>query len=120
MKDFSPHNPETSAQYYSLELILKAAYERAAFGKGKQRHASHGQLFEEQQICELVRIHGHGFTRGQVEKKLHEAARLPRAQAMKELLDCINYLAADIIVLTEEQDAARRLQEARLSKEPKK
>jgi len=90
----------TAETYKSLELILKAAYEQAATGKGKERHAD-GQRFENQPIVTLEKLY-HSGALFQAAKKMHESQRLDKEAAVKELLGAINYLAARIIYLTGE------------------
>jgi hypothetical protein len=89
--------------YESLADVLVEALEQAQHGKGLERHAEN-KPFLEQTICETTREEGHGFTRGQVRKKIKEVKRLstPAAQ-IRELLSIIVYTAADILVVKEEQ-----------------
>ena len=83
--------------YAGLGRALGAAYNQAAAGKGKERHAN-GQPFGRQPIMEISRMVGPGYALGQAMKKSQEAGRMlsreehDRAQA--ELLGAINYLAA--------------------------
>lgn len=87
--------------YATLRAVLDRALAQASGGKGRERHAVEGEPFERQQICEVTRRLGHGFSRGQAVKKIYEAQRLPRERAVAELLGAINYIAASIIVLEE-------------------
>ena len=94
--------------YDSLLSVFVLALEESQHGKGKQRHANN-QPFINQDICQITRDVGHGFTRGQAIKKIREAQRLtPKAAEIREILGALNYLAADVIVLIEEaeQDGA--------------
>ena len=83
--------------YAGLGRALGAAYNQAAAGKGKERHAN-GQPFERQPTMEISRMVGPGYALGQAMKKSQEAGRMlsreehDRAQA--EMLGAINYLAA--------------------------
>lgn len=86
--------------YDRLANVLDMALEQAQSGKGIERHGN-GEPFEQQIICRLTRTEGHGFARGQAVKKVDEAKRLSRDAAIRELLGAINYLAADVIVLSE-------------------
>ena len=86
--------------YASLRAILDEAYDQAATGKGRDRHAQ-GQPFERQPICEIARLVGPAFPIGQALKKGQEAMRLPSGRAEAELLGAINYLAAAVIVMRE-------------------
>jgi len=88
--------------YEALCDIFTQAIRRAAVGKGRERHSKPGLVFEEQMICSEIREEGHGAARFQAKKKITEAKRLPKEEAMLELLDAMVYLAADVIVLQEE------------------
>jgi len=77
------------------------AYERASVGKGKERHAD-DKPFDKQQICELNRDFGNGYSLGQIIKKAYEVRRLPAEEAVNELLDIMVYSAALVIVLKED------------------
>jgi len=92
--------------YESLWSVLDDAVSQAAIGKGKVRHAVHGQAFEEQPICTITRDVGQGFPLGQARKKLTESMRLPWPQARAELLGAINYLAAAVVVGDETGDVS--------------
>jgi hypothetical protein len=85
-------------KYEKLLEIFTKAYERAAVGKGKERHAN-GEAFENQLICSIPERVGIGFNLGQALKKAYEQERINPEQAVNELLDAINYLAAAIIVI---------------------
>jgi|WetSurMetagenome_2_1015567.scaffolds.fasta_scaffold671024_1 hypothetical protein len=88
--------------YDELAITLAEAFEQAATGKGRMRH-SNGLPFEQQPICTITRSEGHGFTRGQIMKKIDEVKRLPSISAqINEMLSIIVYAAADIIVMREE------------------
>jgi len=104
LPDFNPDFNQDP--YASLKKVLDMALDQAANGKGKERHVFvEDQPFEQQDICEYVRIFGHGFTRGQASKKIKESARMNNPAAIRELLGAINYLAADIIIMLEESDS---------------
>lgn len=93
-------------EYAKLEDVLHRAYNQAAKGKGKERHTNNvGQRFEDQPICSLQRLYGQGYAFGQVGKKMEESSRLPKEQAVAELLGGIVYLAAAVVVLEEKDDA---------------
>jgi len=92
--------------YESLKKVLAMAVDQAANGKGKERHVFvEDQPFEQQDICEYVRVFGHGFTRGQAAKKIKESVKMNSQAAIRELLGAINYIAADIIVMLEENES---------------
>ena len=87
--------------YESLAAVLRAAYHQAAGGKGKDRHAS-GEPFHQQPICLINRLHGSiDGALFQAAKKAHEARRLPKEAAVREILGAINYLAACAIMIEE-------------------
>lgn len=86
--------------YKSLSDILDEALLQASEGKGKERHASEGEAFEDQPICEIARRLGGGDL-FQAVKKIYESVRLPGEAGVRELLGAINYIAAEIIVKRE-------------------
>ncbi len=89
----------TRDEYQSLHEVLESAYNQAAFGKGRERHASDAaDTFEDQITCWMQR-RGFDFCRGQAVKKIDESLRLEREAAIRELLGAINYIAAAIITL---------------------
>lgn len=89
--------------YEKLADVFRRAIEQAAVGKGRERHATDGEPFERQQICQLPRWQGTiDFPAGQAIKKCLEVNRLPGREAkVRELLGAMNYLAACVIVLDE-------------------
>lgn len=91
---------EAGEEYSELRRVLGMAVDQAAVGKGKERHASDGEAFDEQPIVRfnlwLGSNHGDIF---QACKKATESTRLPRDRAIAELLGAINYLAAAVLVL---------------------
>lgn len=87
--------------YASLAAVLQEAYDQAARGKGKERHAEKAEAFEKQVICEVRRRVGPGYTKGQAVKKIYESDRLEGERGVAELLGAIVYLAAEIIVRRE-------------------
>jgi hypothetical protein len=94
----------TKDPYTNLRAVLDAAYEQAANGKGKDRHAN-DKPFDRQPIMEIARMVGPGYQLGQAMKKAQEAGGMiqrgqpDRAQA--ELLGAINYLAAAYLLIEE-------------------
>lgn len=92
-------------QYKSLSDVLVSAYDQASGGKGKERHANNNP-FEDQPICEICRTQKSiDFATGQAIKKCYEVTNLPTTEAkVRELLGAINYIAAAIIVLREENN----------------
>ena len=88
--------------YQSLTKVFKEAFEEATVGKGKERHAENVPI--EKQLTLLIEKADLGFLRGQAVKKLFESKRLEKPQAIKELLDAINYSAFKIISLRDEEE----------------
>lgn len=88
-----PYDPD----YHSLWNVLTRAYEQAAAGKGKERHAQ-GQPFE-QQPMQLISdlISSPDGLHYQAIKKIQESRRLSPEAEIKELLGAINYIAGIII-----------------------
>lgn len=85
--------------YASLRRVLALAAAQAESGKGKDRHATEGEAFEEQQIVQLGKWMGSShYEIGQACKKSLESTRLPRDKALAELLGAIVYLAAAYLV----------------------
>jgi hypothetical protein len=86
--------------YESLASVHDASLEQAQSGKGKDRHASVDEAFEDQQIVQLGEWMGSiDFAIGQACKKLLEATRLPPERALAEIHGAINYAAAAAIQL---------------------
>jgi hypothetical protein len=98
--------------YRLLASVLNDALNQAQSGKGKERHAC-GEPFEQQEICHNTRAVGFGYPLGQARKKAREAKRLLETRgkdaAIAECLGAINYLAAAVIVM-DEQDNCERLE----------
>lgn len=92
------HTPD-SPEYESLAKVLRRAYNQAARGKGKERHAD-GNAFDEQPMTTINAMLGSvdGFLY-QAIKKTVESKRLPKDRAVAELLGAINYLAGAVIAL---------------------
>lgn len=88
--------------YEKLADVLSRAFEQAALGKGKERHANH-KPFHLQPIAIGAQHFGIGSLLFQTFKKSEEAQRLPKEMAIKELLGGIVYLSAAIIELEREQ-----------------
>jgi hypothetical protein len=87
-------------EYAALARVLDDALRDAQSGKGKERHAKHGESFEDQQIVQLGEwMDSTAFAIGQACKKSIESTRLPTERAKAELRGAINYLAAAILVL---------------------
>ncbi len=102
---------ETESAYGSLKKVLDAAYDQAAHGKGKERHARQAEPFEKQKICEIARRVGTGYCTGQAIKKTMESHRLPYPRNLAEIYGAINYLAGAAIVMEEEASETKTAQE---------
>jgi len=89
---------EGPKNYESLAEVQRLAMNQAAAGKGKMRHASDGEPFDKQPICEITRRLGPGYPLGQAVKKIYESRRLDRDAAVAELLGAMNYVCAAVIV----------------------
>lgn len=96
-------------EYRLLALVLNDALNQAQSGKGKERHAC-GEPFEQQEICQNTRAVGLGYPLGQARKKAREAKRLfetkGKEAAIAECLGAINYLAAAVIVMDEQDETS--------------
>lgn len=96
----------TEAMYAPLKRVLMTAYNHAAVGKGRERHANGGD-FLTQDIMAIARVHGIGFQTGQAEKKVREShgmmERGDYRSAKAELLGAINYLAAAYLLIEEKE-----------------
>lgn len=97
----SSHNFDVPG-YEKLADVLHRAYEQAALGKGKERHAN-DKPFHLQPIAIGAQHFGIGALLFQTFKKAEEAQRLPKEMAIKELLGGIVYLSAAINELEREQ-----------------
>lgn len=85
--------------YEKLADVLARAYDQAARGKGKERHAQE-LPFHEQPMQSVIHLHGVGFATGQASKKASEALRLPTTERrVAELLGAIVYLCGAVIAL---------------------
>lgn len=95
---------QVDPNYAILAEILEAAYEQAASGKGRERHAN-GKPWNRQPIAEIGRMVGPGFNAGQAIKKLQEAiGMIGRGQveaAEREILGAIVYSASVVMLLRE-------------------
>lgn len=84
--------------YEKLAAVLQLAYDQAARGKGKERHAN-GEPFHEQVMQTGAQRFGVGALLFQAFKKSEESQRLPHDRAVAELLGSIVYLAGAVIAL---------------------
>lgn len=108
--------PLTNDNYTTLRAILDAAFNHAAVGKGKERHARN-LPFDKQPMLETTRLVGPGFPLGQAIKKAGEAAgmiergELDAAEA--ECLGAINYLAGCVAWMRERaKETSKKIAEA--------
>lgn len=101
--------PSLRDNYTTLRTILDAAFNHAAVGKGKERHAR-DLPFDKQPMLETTRLVGPGFPLGQAIKKAGEAAgMIERGEydaAEAECLGAINYLAGAVAWMRERRVAA--------------
>jgi hypothetical protein len=90
------HKPLEAPGYESLAGVLQRAFDQAAHGKGKERHANDLPFTQQpmQNICNMV---GSGFAAGQAIKKIQEAQGMRIEQAVHELLGAIVYLSGLIV-----------------------
>jgi hypothetical protein len=90
-----PKNPD----YDSLHTVLKAAYDQASKGKGKERHAGNGLAFTEQPMQTISKLLGTSDGLAfQAIKKVTEAKGMQTfEQKERELLGAIVYTAGIII-----------------------
>lgn len=84
--------------YETLAKALNGAYDQAARGKGKERHAN-DLPFHLQPMQTLIQAHGLGFATGQVGKKAQESLGMDKDAAIRELYGAIVYAAGAIIAL---------------------
>ena len=99
---------KSGPDYSTLRTILDAAFNHAATGKGKERHAR-DLPFDKQPMLETTRLVGPGFPLGQAIKKAGEAAgmieRGELGAAEAECLGAINYLAGAVAWMREQRAA---------------
>lgn len=87
------------AEYQILEQVLHRAYDQAANGKGKERHAC-DRPFEEQPMQTISQLLGsHTGLLYQAMKKIQESQRMDKDAAVRELLGAINYIAGAVIFI---------------------
>jgi hypothetical protein len=85
------------AGYETLADVLARAYDQAARGKGKERHAQ-DLPFDQQPMQTISQLVGSADgLRYQAIKKIQEAPRLSHDAGVRELLGAIVYLAGAII-----------------------
>lgn len=88
--------------YETLAAVLVRAYDQAAYGKGKERHAN-DEPFDKQVMQTGAHRFGTGALLFQAFKKSEESQRLPQDRAIAELLGAINYLAGAVIAMEAKQ-----------------
>ena len=87
--------------YQSLADVLQRAYDQAARGKGKERHAC-DRAFTAQPMQTISELLGsHIGLQYQAIKKIQESNRLDKDAQIREMLGAINYIAGAIIFLEE-------------------
>ena len=93
----------TTDDYKTLSDVLERAYQQAAHGKGKERHANN-LPFNRQPMQTISQLVGSADgLRYQAIKKIQEAGRMDKDAAVKELLGAINYIAGVIIYIESEK-----------------
>lgn len=92
--------------YEKLADVLQRAFEQAAKGKGKERHAD-GEPFHEQVMQIGARKFGVGSLLFQAFKKSEESQRLPLDRGVNELLGAIVYLAGAVIAREADKEDAQ-------------
>lgn len=90
--------------YDDLFNVLALAYDQAARGKGKERHAN-DQPFDQQPLMRYADSFGTGFLLGQATKKLEESQGLSFGADIKEILGAIVYSSAAVLHLEKEMQA---------------
>lgn len=94
-----PIEVSTTNDYKSLSDVLERAYQQAAHGKGRERHAQ-DQPFDQQPMQTISQLVGSSDgLRYQAIKKIQEAGRMDKDAAIRELLGAINYIAGTIIYM---------------------
>lgn len=88
-----------AAGYESLADVLRRAFDQAASGKGKERHAAAGEPFDKQVMQQGAQRFGVGALLFQAFKKCEESQRLRHDAAIRELLGAIVYTAGAVIAL---------------------
>lgn len=98
---YSPNGNDRIGQvdgYEALDLVLTMAYQQAACGKGKERHASDLPFHEQPMQRESDDLESAVGLIFQARKKVREGIKLPdEAAQVKEVLGAINYLAGWVI-----------------------
>lgn len=84
--------------YETLAEVFHRAFEQAAIGKGKERHAN-GEPFNKQVMQTGAHRFGVGALLFQAFKKSEESQRLPHDRAIAELLGAMVYLAGAVIAM---------------------
>ena len=83
--------------YGRLVYALSLAYNQAAFGKGKERHANN-KPFEEQTMMVANRVTDGGFGWGQIFKKIQEIPNIKDPDMKKaEMVSIIVYAAGWVL-----------------------
>lgn len=96
---FGPLDEDCPEGYKPLNAVLLEAFNRAARGKGRERHAT-DEPFTQQPIFHITKSLGGrpDPLLFQAVKKIYESQRLENEPACNELLDAIVYLAAAVLL----------------------
>lgn len=110
----SPLKPAVTNHYAELNRILGLAFNQAANGKGKDRHATSFvgmRNWEDQRSMQIAREAGPGGPSQQISKKAQEAVTLAGIKdfrgAKSEVLGVITYAATMYKLLEEMENASR-------------
>lgn len=99
-------------EYTSLFSVFQNALNQAQSGKGPERHTIPGQLtyYEDQQICVIPKMQGSvdGPIFQAIKKCLEIKNITGTCSQVRELLGAINYIAAAIIVLEDDEEKESR------------
>jgi len=93
---------EVVGNYKELSRVLWEAFDQAAWGKGRERHAN-DEPFEDQLMMTITRLVD-SFPLGQAIKKIVESQRLDYPYNKLELIGAINYIAGGILNCENEAD----------------
>lgn len=97
MNNYTKNRQKTQDIYSQIIKIMDKAFNRAAKGKGKERHGQDTNSFLDQPMFMIMDTVGTGFATGQALKKITEAQHMEESAAENELLDSIVYLACSYI-----------------------
>jgi hypothetical protein len=100
--DWEAESPDFSTEraYSTLRSVLERAYNQAAYGKGKERHANDKPFHEQPMQALSEQLGNEAGLVFQACKKATEGYRMGDTErTIKEYLGAINYLAGAVIFL---------------------